>query len=72
MFLRVLLLLMFLSAFETRHVVTKRGGNAYGDELVMPSGGAPKTAPLPEQPPAVVSQPPPAEETKVVESGYRA
>lgn len=43
--------------------------------MIVPSGGigaAQTPVSVPEQPPAVVVQQPPAEETKVVESGYRA
>ncbi|EYC41954.1 hypothetical protein Y032_0550g3311 [Ancylostoma ceylanicum] len=54
--------------------VVRRGSNTYGDEMIVPSGGTGSQQPanVPEQPPSVVVQPPPAEEPKVVESGYRS
>ncbi|KAK6750113.1 hypothetical protein RB195_002230 [Necator americanus] len=75
MFVRIVGLLLLLSVFEARHLVIRRGSNAYGDEMVVPSGGVGTgaiQAPAPEQPAAVVVQPPPSVEAKVVESGYLA
>ncbi|KAL6740397.1 hypothetical protein Aduo_013754 [Ancylostoma duodenale] len=55
-------------------LVVRRGSNTYGDEMIVPSGpsGPQQPVSVPEQPPSVVVQPPPAEEPKVVESGYRS